>query len=663
MKKWTGLILCLLLIAICAFAAADGDIHVSVEVTYEYDMAREVIQLVNDFRQEEDVWYWNEDNTTTTVLNNLPDLTRDEDLEKVAMQRAAECAIYYAHTRPNGESCFSIYPASNALAENIAMGQWSAEQVFNAWREENDKYSGQGHRRNMLSQDCTRIGVGCVKANGRYFWCQAFCGEKYSVQVITLGNPFTVDASLSMLCTVNKSDKRRLCDFAPAAESLRVDEGTTVKLPQITAVISNSYFGVPVTLTDPAWTTTGQILTISGNEVSGITGGNTTIVWNASGNEITVPVRVVCTSHTWGDPVTKQAPTCSSTGIDEYTCTVCGEMEEREIPIDPEAHKWSEWAVKTAATCSATGVSGRACSLCSKTEEKEIPIDPDAHNWSEWTVKTAATCSAAGVSGRACALCSRTEEQEIPIDPDEHAWGEIVYEWADDNSAVTATRPCTLNAGHNHTLTVQTDVEETPATYTATGEAVYTAVFESPFTTQERKVELPCLPRTDLGSCSIAKIADQEYSGKAIRPGVVITDDGAVLAEKTDYKLSYKNNKKIGLATVKITGLEKYEGTCTVTFRINPKKVSLTSVKAGSKQLTVKWKKGSGITGYEIQYGLKKNFKGAKTIIITKAKTTSQVIKKLKAKKTYYVRIRAYKTMKGKKYYSAWSAAKKIKVK
>jgi len=77
----------------------------------------------------------------------------------------------------------------------------------------------------------------------------------------------------------------------------------------------------------------------------------------------------------------------------------------------------------------------------------------------------------------------------------------------------------------------------------------------------------------------------------------------------------------------------------------------------------VKWNKGTGITGYEVQYGLKKSFAGAKKVTIKKAATVKTVLKKLTTGKKYYVRVRAYKTVSGKKYYSAWSKAKNAKVK
>lgn len=83
----------------------------------------------------------------------------------------------------------------------------------------------------------------------------------------------------------------------------------------------------------------------------------------------------------------------------------------------------------------------------------------------------------------------------------------------------------------------------------------------------------------------------------------------------------------------------------------------ITSIKAGNKSFTVKWKKKS-CTGYQVQYSTSKKFtsKTSKTLKVNKAKTTSKTVKKLKAKKKYYVRVRTYKTVKKKNYYSKWSA-------
>ena len=91
-----------------------------------------------------------------------------------------------------------------------------------------------------------------------------------------------------------------------------------------------------------------------------------------------------------------------------------------------------------------------------------------------------------------------------------------------------------------------------------------------------------------------------------------------------------------------------------------PKATKITKLTAAKKAFTVKWKKKSGVTGYQIQYSLKSNFKKAKKLTVKGAKTVSKKIKGLKKKRTYYVRVRTYKKSVG---YSAWSAVRKIKTK
>ena len=93
--------------------------------------------------------------------------------------------------------------------------------------------------------------------------------------------------------------------------------------------------------------------------------------------------------------------------------------------------------------------------------------------------------------------------------------------------------------------------------------------------------------------------------------------------------------------------------------------MNLGKVKAGKKQLNVKWKRATGnVSGYELQLATNKKFsKGVKTYNIGKAKTTSKKIKKLKSNKTYYVRIRNYREESSTKFFSDWSKAKKVKVK
>ena len=167
------------------------------------------------------------------------------------------------------------------------------------------------------------------------------------------------------------------------------------------------------------------------------------------------------------------------------------------------------------------------------------------------------------------------------------------------------------------------------------------------------------------------KATSLTYNGKVRTPKVIVKDrTGKTLVKNTDYTVSYaKGRKYVGKYAVKITFKGKYSGTKTLYFTIKPKATSISSLKAGSKKFTVKWKKqATQTTGYQVQVATNKKFKkNKKTVTIKKQKTTKTTVKKLKAKKKYYVRVRTYKTVKinGKsiKIYSGWSKAKTVTTK
>ena len=167
------------------------------------------------------------------------------------------------------------------------------------------------------------------------------------------------------------------------------------------------------------------------------------------------------------------------------------------------------------------------------------------------------------------------------------------------------------------------------------------------------------------------KATSLTYNGKVRTPKVIVKDrTGKTLVKNTDYTVSYaKGRKYVGKYAVKITFKGKYSGTKTLYFTIKPKATSISSLKAGSKKFTVKWKKqATQTTGYQVQVATNKKFKkNKKTVTIKKQKTTKTTVKKLKAKKKYYVRVCTYKTVKinGKsiRIYSGWSKTKTVTTK
>ena len=157
------------------------------------------------------------------------------------------------------------------------------------------------------------------------------------------------------------------------------------------------------------------------------------------------------------------------------------------------------------------------------------------------------------------------------------------------------------------------------------------------------------------------------YNGKKKKPDVTVKEGSKNLRKNVDYTVSYKNNTKVGTASVVISGTRKYTGKLTTTFTIVPKGTSISGKVTAKKQgFTVKWKKQSkATTGYQIQYSTSRKFTEKKTMTKTvkNSAITKLNVKNLKEFQKYYVKIRSYKTVKQKKYYSNWSMMKSVTTK
>ncbi len=190
-KLTTILVICFMCVGIfpnMAFAATSTD-TIRITGTYNYDKAYEVLDQVNQEREEA----------------GLSDLTMDQELMDAAMQRAAECSVYFSHTRPSGSSWSGI--SSKASGENIAAGQSTAAQVMNSWM------NSQGHKDNILRSSFQSIGIGCFVQNGVTYWVQDFgtgqasSAAKESNREETVS--ITIDPSLfsdSLSLTVSESE-------------------------------------------------------------------------------------------------------------------------------------------------------------------------------------------------------------------------------------------------------------------------------------------------------------------------------------------------------------------------------------------------------------------------------------------------------------------------
>ena len=159
-----------------------------------------------------------------------------------------------------------------------------------------------------------------------------------------------------------------------------------------------------------------------------------------------------------------------------------------------------------------------------------------------------------------------------------------------------------------------------------------------------------------LKNLSISNISNKTYTGKQIKPSVTVKDGKTTLKSGTNYTVSYGTNKSTGKAYVKITGKGNYTGTITKYFNIVPKTPTV-SISVGKGSLTIT-AKSTGASGYEISYATSKNGK-YKTVTSSSQRKT---INKLTRGRNYYVKVRAYKIIDGKKVYSGYSSVRIIKV-
>lgn len=176
---------------------------------------------------------------------------------------------------------------------------------------------------------------------------------------------------------------------------------------------------------------------------------------------------------------------------------------------------------------------------------------------------------------------------------------------------------------------------------------------------------------TQSHGCPISGEHYASMMGKTIDAVTYYTENGVVKYDIDDTYVPYKFDTTATKPSEATTATKPAATTTatqpTTAAKTTTKKVTVkkqtAKVKAGKKKLTVTWKKDKNVSGYQIQIATKKNFKGAKTYTVKSYKTYKKVIKKLKAKKKYFVKVRAYKTVGKSKVYGAYSAVRSCKVK
>lgn len=211
-----------------------------------------------------------------------------------------------------------------------------------------------------------------------------------------------------------------------------------------------------------------------------------------------------------------------------------------------------------------------------------------------------------------------------------------------------------LKEGGDYRLTYTNNRKKGTATVTATGIGAYTGTSSFTF-----KILSPKL-KVQLSSTKTT------YNGKAKKPKVkVYNSEGKYVAVK-HYTVSYEENRNVGIATVRVTGKGAYEGfSGKATFRINLQRMKVHGFRSRAKgEITVRWKAYKQADGYVVQTSRKRNFSASrKSYVIDEMFQDTLTESGYASGVTYYVRIRPYKIVNGKKWYGDWSKARSVTVK
>ena len=390
---------------------------VSISVQYGQTEARTILNMINEMRTSStDAWYWKQDDTTKTYCTNLQPLQYDYDLEKTAMQRAAEIAIIYSHTRPNNKDTFSAFYENSVYytyaGENIAAGYGTADSVNDGWREDNELYAGQGHRRNMLNSKFNCVGIGHVYYNGFHYWVENFAyRDKVNTTPVSADN---TETTLTIPVATSKISNFNIT-FDKDEYSLKTGESTSISVSDPTISVFGHWGSRFVFVTDTPDLTIADstVATLSGS-ITGISEGDTTISASLYGLTAhqTAAVKVHNCENHWDDGKITTPPTCTKTGVKQYTCTICSETKTEEIAALGHDYS-SDWTIDTAAACETVGSKSHHCTRCdSKKDVTEIPAS-GKHTWNNGVITKPATIAEEGVKTYTCTICGVTRTETI----------------------------------------------------------------------------------------------------------------------------------------------------------------------------------------------------------------------------------------------------------
>ncbi len=356
MKRLISLFLSIILIMsvsapLSAYAEKNIDTY-SFSVTYKQDDARSMLKYVNDFRLSDETWYWQNYKKTyiADYVKGVPEfeamvntpLIYDYELEKLAMQRAAELAIEFDHSRPMGEMCFSIDEQGRYRSENIHMEpkmfyeNYGVNGIFTAFKEDIEEpiqsgFGPQGHRITMMGPYKTFACAICYY-NGYYYCVQSFGVELFNEE----NTPTTaINAKKKVTIPVLLKQSYALEENGEPTYNIEMYEKETVVSP---VLVTNSKYGTIINKSEPLpFTMVGnnQNATFANGKITGNKAGTTVFTVKSDSLPTSENIRLNVTVKHKYKRIKYIKATTKKKGKKVYKCTCCGLEKTTELPKLP----------------------------------------------------------------------------------------------------------------------------------------------------------------------------------------------------------------------------------------------------------------------------------------------------------------------------------------
>ena len=379
---------------------------INVTGSKKYSEAWKVLDIVNEHRTAE----------------GLTPLAMDSVLLEAAMLRAAECAVYYSHDRPNDTECFTVIEGRNAVGENIAVMNYisDASRAMDGWM------NSPGHKANIMFSDFTSIGIGVFEADGMQYWTQLFDGgdsRSVSGSSESESATYSVEASDSKISLEAKQNTDvKFHGAVPfAGSAFAVDDIYNKNTGWEYASLKTNKSNLSYQSSD-----TGIVTVSDDGIITPVSPGKAAVSVNISSfPDKTVLYNVDVTAHEFADWQLSKAPTCIHDGEETAKCIHCDDTQIRFTPATG-VHIYDGGVITIAPTAADDGELTYTCTTCGVT----------------YTEAIAATGDQAEETTSASPVPEVTEAYiEPPIETTAETTGKIVTEKIIESPAETTTMP------------------------------------------------------------------------------------------------------------------------------------------------------------------------------------------------------------------------------